>query len=99
MTGARLTALLLAASTVGCSGLTPFATSPRPLALGEKDPGARVAICYNTLKTPADQVRELAQKECLGDTVAERIDTDYRLDDCPALTPGRATFVCKPKPK
>jgi len=99
MTGTRLAALLLTAAAAGCSGLTPYATGPRPLALGEQNPGPRVAICYNALKTSADKVQELAQKECLGDTVAEQGDTDYRLDDCPLLTPARATFVCKPKSK
>jgi hypothetical protein len=49
------------------------------------------------LKTSADQVQQLAQAECLGDTLAERVDTDYRLDKCPVSVPGRATFVCTPK--
>jgi hypothetical protein len=89
-------ALLLAAAASGCSALTPFATSPLAAAPGVKDAGTRVAICFNTFKTPPEKVQELAQAECLGHTLAERVDTDYRMDDCPALTPGRATFVCKP---
>jgi hypothetical protein len=88
--------LSLAVSMAGCSSaLTPFGTAPRGLAAGEKDPGVRVAVCYNGLKTPAEKLLELAQAQCFGGTVAERIDTDYRLDDCPLLTPARATFVCK----
>lgn len=94
----RLTLGLLTAALSACSALTPFATGPLadPKA---KDPGPRVAICYNPLKTPPEKVQELGQAQCLGDAVAERVDTDYRLDDCPVFTPGRATFVCKPKPK
>jgi hypothetical protein len=89
-------ALLLMVVTSGCSALTPFATAPLAAKPGVTDPGSRVAICFNTFKTPPEKVQELAQAECLGNTVAERVDTDYRMDDCPALTPGRATFVCKP---
>jgi hypothetical protein len=97
MRSGRFVALLLGAAAVGCSALTPFATSPFPLPTGVKDPRPRVAICYNAWKTPPEKVQELGQAECLGNTVAERVETDYRLDDCPVLTPGRATFVCKPK--
>ncbi len=94
-----LMALLLMAAASGCSTVNPFATAPAPADPGVKDAGPRVAICYNVLKTPTETVLKLAQAECLGDTVAQRVDTDYRLDACPALTPGRATFVCAPKPK
>jgi hypothetical protein len=97
MTRRRRLALLFAAFTTGCSTLTPFVTAPPPLDQGEKNPGQRVAICYNTFKTPPEKVQELAQAECGANTIAEKIGTDYRLDDCPALTPGRATFLCKPK--
>ena len=92
----RLSPLLLAACVAGCSGLTPFATSPRGLAANEPNPGTRVAVCYNTFKTPSEKLLQMAQAQCGDKTVAEQIDTDYRLDDCPLLTPGRATFVCKP---
>jgi len=37
-----------------------------------------VAICYNTLKTPAEKVQELGQAECFDNSVAVRVDTDYR---------------------
>jgi hypothetical protein len=97
MRSGRFVPLLLGAAAVGCSSLTPFATSPFPTPNGVKDAGPRVAICYNAWKTPPEKVQELGQAECLGNTMAERVQTDYRLDDCPVLTPGRATFVCKPK--
>ena len=92
----RFAVLLAGMTAVGCSSLTPFATGPFPAKRGVVDPGPRVAICYNTLTTSAETLRALGQAECFGNTVAERVDTDYRLDDCPVLTPGRATFVCKP---
>jgi hypothetical protein len=96
---ARGTAALLFAATVsGCSALTPFSTGPLadPKA---KDPGPRVAICYNPLKTADEKVQQLGQAQCSGDTTAQLVSTDYHLDDCPMLTPARATFVCKPQPK
>jgi hypothetical protein len=100
MTGWRVLALLLATAVFGCSSaLTPFETGPPTLPVRIADPGPRVSICYNPLKTPPEKLQELAQKGCFGNTVAERIDTDYQLDDCPILTPARATFLCKPKPK
>jgi hypothetical protein len=99
MSRSRLKALLVLAAVSGCSTVNPYATSPLPADIGVKDPGPRVAVCYNTLKTSAEQVQKLAQEQCFGDTVAQRVDTDYRLDACPALAPGRATYVCAPKPK
>jgi hypothetical protein len=92
----RLLVLSLTAATTGCSALTPFATGPLAAKKGVTDPGPRVAICYNTFKTPPEKIQQLAQAECFGNATAELVDTDYRLDDCPVLTPGRATFVCKP---
>jgi hypothetical protein len=89
------TALVLAMAAAGCTATNPFVTAPRGLAIGEQNPGTRVAICFNSFKTLPEKVQQLAQAQCVGDTVAERIETDYRLDDCPLLTPGRATFVCK----
>jgi hypothetical protein len=86
--------LCLAAVAAGCSALTPFATSPSALEAGQVDPRARVSVCFNPLKTSAEDVQKLAQAQCLGDMVPEKIETDYRLDDCPALTPGRTTFAC-----
>lgn len=94
----RLLPLCLATVAAGCSAVTPFATAPRALEPGQVDPRLRVAICYNALKTSAEEIQKLGQAQCVGDMVAERIDTDYRLDDCPALTPGRATFACVAKP-
>ena len=92
----RLAALALAATLAGCSGFTPFATSPPALAIGEVAPGKRVAVCYNGLKTPPEKLQEMAQAECLGEGNAQPLDTDYRLDNCPVMTPARATFLCKP---
>ena len=54
---------------------------------------------YMSMGLTAEQVQKLAQEQCFGETVAQRVDTDYWLDACPALVPGRATFVCAPKPK
>jgi len=87
--------LLLAALATACSGPTPFVTAPPPLAPGAQNPGQRVSVCYNTLKTSPEKLQALAQPQCPVNTTAERLGTDYRLDDCPILTPGRATFVCK----
>jgi hypothetical protein len=91
-----LVVAVLAACVAGCSGLTPFAAAPRALTPSEPNPGVRVAVCYNTFKTPPEKLQQMAQAQCGEKTVAEQIDTDYRLDDCPLLTPGRATFLCKP---
>ncbi|HTZ35253.1 MAG TPA: hypothetical protein VMB84_04460 [Stellaceae bacterium] len=93
---ARLALMALAAAATGCSALTPFPTGPLASKPGQPD-GPRIAICFNPLKTDAEKVQGLGQAECIGDTVAERVDTDYRMDDCPLLTPGRATFVCRSK--
>jgi hypothetical protein len=91
-----LLALLLAATLAACSGFTPFSTAPPPLQPWESSPFKRVSICYNKLKTPPEKLQEMAQTECLNDGVAQFVDTDYRLDNCPLMTPGRANFLCKP---
>jgi len=90
---------LLAVFVAGCTALNPFPTGPLPADPKVKDAGPRVAICYNPMKTPPEKVQELGQAQCLGGAAAEKVDVDYRLDDCPVLTPARATFVCKPNPK
>ena len=97
MTALRLLVVLAAGLACGCSALIPFPTVPKSPASGVTDPRQRVAICFNTLKTPPEQVQQAAQAECLGDTVAERIGTDYGLDFCPLAVPGRANFACTPK--
>ncbi|MBV8779388.1 MAG: hypothetical protein JO032_00945 [Alphaproteobacteria bacterium] len=97
MRGWRFAALLAAAAAAGCDAVNPFATAPPAAAPGVQDAGPRVAVCYNPLKTSADKVRSLAQADCFDNRVAERVDTDFRLDNCPLLAPGRATFVCRPK--
>jgi len=81
----------------GCTALEPYATFPLPPRPGVVEPGPRVAICYNSFKTPPERVQELAQAECLGDTAAQMVDTDYRVDVCPLAEPGRATFICVPR--
>lgn len=96
MSGRRLLGLVLAAFVTGCSALNPFPTAPLAADPKAVDPRPRVAICYNPMKTPPEKVEQLGQAQCLGGTVAEKIDVDYRLDDCPVLAPARATFVCKP---
>jgi hypothetical protein len=95
-----LLALLAATVLAGCSSyVEPFETYALQPSFGTNDPRPRVAICYNGLKTSDDEIRQLAQAQCIGDAVAERIATDYRLDTCPMAVPGRATFVCTPKKK
>jgi hypothetical protein len=91
----RLGVPLLAVVAAGCSGFTPFPTAPPLLGFGEKNPGTRVAICYNGLKSTPEEIQRLGQGECPSHSLAERIGTDYRMDDCPAMTPARATFLCK----
>jgi len=88
---------LLVAAMAGCSGFTPFPVAPRGIEPGEKNPGTRVAVCYNGLKTTPEEVQKLGLEQCRedGDTSAELIGTDYRLDNCPLMTPARATFLCK----
>jgi hypothetical protein len=92
-------ALLLAADAGlgGCSAFDPYPTYPQPAAAGKKDPGPRVAICYDLLVSSRDDVQKTAQAECAPNTVAKRVDTDWKLDYCPLLLPARATFVCAPK--
>ena len=93
-----LSALLVAAAVSACTALNPFATGPLADPKS-KDPAPRVAICYNPLKTSDEKVQSLGQAQCVGDATAQLVGTDYRLDNCPMLTPTRATFVCKPNPK
>lgn len=82
----------------GCSILDPFPTLPVPLSAGQTPPtGQRVAICYNTVTTSLPEVERLGQQECPANTVAELTDTDYHVQVCPLLIPGRATFLCRPK--
>jgi len=97
MTALRFVVVLAAGLACGCSALTPYPTYPADPVAGHPDPRQRVAVCFNALKTPPETVQQTAQAECYGDTVAERIDTDYVLDFCPLALPGRATFACTPK--
>lgn len=97
MTVLRLVAVVTAGLACGCSALTPYPTYPANPADGHPDPRQRVAICFNALKQAPEMVQQVAQAECYGNTVAERVDTDYILDFCSVAEPGRATFVCTPK--
>jgi hypothetical protein len=89
--------VVAAASLAACSALDPFPTYPQQPVAGVKDAGPRVAICYDLLRSSRAEVQKAAQDECAPDTVAARVDTDWKLDDCPLLLPARATFVCTPK--
>ena len=96
MLGAALT-LAGAAALTACGALDPYPTYP----LVASSPGAgsrhHVAICYNSLSTTLPAVRAAAQQECAADnprSVAEPVDTDWYLQNCPLLLPARATFVC-----
>ena len=97
----RSAAVLLlagAATLAGCGALDPYPASPRAARPGAL-PGPRVAICYNTLATSLAEVQAQAQEECSANTVAQPVDTDWYLQACPLLLPGRATFVCAPAAK
>jgi len=96
MTAPRLLAALSLMLATGCSALTPYSTSPAVPPKGVVDPRDRVAICFNKFKTTAEEVQQQAQGECAKNTVAEWIDTDYRMDFCAMSVPGRATFACTP---
>lgn len=93
------TALLVLVSSglAGCSALAPYPTYPQQPVAGVKDAGPRVAICYDALASSRITVQKAAQDECGPGTLANRIDTDWKLDYCPLLLPARATFVCQPK--
>ena len=88
--------LALAALLAGCSALDPFPAPPRAAEPGAP-PGPRVAICYNTLATTLAEVQAQAQRESPDAAVAEPVDTDWYLQNCPLLLPARATFVCRAK--
>jgi len=90
----RLFVVVAAALSCSCSALTPYPTFSAPVA---GDPRQRVAVCFNKFKNSDEQVQQVAQGECLGNTVAERTGTDYILDYCPFAVPGRALFVCVPR--
>jgi hypothetical protein len=94
---ARVAFLAAAAGLAGCSAFDPYPTYPQPAAAGIKDAGTRVAICYDAVVSSRVEVQKAAQDECLPNTRAMRVDTDWKLDYCPLLLPARATFVCAPK--
>ena len=96
MSGAVLGLLRLTTALAGCGALDPYPTVPRATQPGQPA-GARVAICYNTMKSSLPQVQTEAQQECAANTVAEPVDTDWYMQNCPLLLPARATFVCTAK--
>ena len=79
-----------------CGALEPYPTVPIAARPGAPA-GQRVAICYNTLSATVTEIQAAAQQECPANSVAEPDDTDYYLQNCPLLLPGRATFLCRPK--
>ena len=82
----------------GCGMLDPYPTAPRQPRPGAA-PGPRVAICYNQVNTERAEVQKQAQQECATGTIAEQVDNDWHLDNCPLLLPERVTFRCvKPPP-
>lgn len=91
--------LASAAALAGCSALDPYPTYPRQPEAEAHDARPRVAICYDALVTTAAAVQQAAQQECVANTLATRVDTDWLLQNCPLLLPARATFACVPKPK
>lgn len=97
MIAARCAVLVAAALLIldGCGVVAPYPTAPASAEASDRGP--RVAICYNTLHTTLAQVRAEAQRECGAGTVAEPLDTDWRMDDCALLVPTRATFACTKK--
>ena len=98
MKAAAWVALLAAAAGISaCSALDPYPTYPQPAAAGVEDAGTRVAICYDAVVSSRTAIQKAAQDECGPNTLPMRVDTDYKLDYCPLLLPGRATFVCTPK--
>ena len=89
--------LLVAAGLAACSPFTPPPTAPHAAAAGVRDAGTRVAICYDAVVSSRAEVQKAAQDECMPNTRATRVDTDWKLDYCPLLLPARATLVCAPK--
>jgi hypothetical protein len=91
---AKIALVVAMAGLCGCSAFDPYPTYPQQAAAGVKDAGMRVAICYDAVVSSRAAVQKAAQDECMPDTRAMRVDTDWKLDYCPLLLPARATFVC-----
>jgi hypothetical protein len=93
----RAALMLLAAAVLGgCGALDPYATLARTAEPGQPT-GQRVGICYNSIRSTLAQVQQEAQRECVANTLAEPVDTDWHMQMCPLLLPARATFVCTAK--
>jgi hypothetical protein len=83
----------------GCTLLDPYETVPLKPPPEAHDTRPRVGICYDGLSIKPEQLLAAAQDSCGKDMTPVREDTDYgirTLDVCPALLPGRATFICQP---
>jgi hypothetical protein len=74
--------------------LPPFGTIPPALPKGQTETVTRTAVCYNGLLASDDRVRAIAVEDCGPDTMPERIDWDFNLQNCPLFMPTRATFAC-----
>ena len=87
--------ITLVPALLSCSGsLPPFETVPPAPRAGEDANATRVAVCYNTLTTSAEDVLAIASRSCGVGAKPRAVEHDYSLDNCPLLQPGRATFVC-----
>jgi hypothetical protein len=87
--------LVLTILLAGCSGLTPFETTPLPPLLGAADAQQpRVGVCYNASFATPQQVRDVAAQACGAAGLPQLVEQDMRLT-CPLLTPARATFECR----
>ncbi|HEX4677507.1 MAG TPA: hypothetical protein VH209_19375 [Steroidobacteraceae bacterium] len=94
--------VLVSSGFAGCSALPsdptgPYFTYPPQPVTGDPDARPRVAICYDGSANALTTVQKAAEDECGPGTLANLIDTEWRLYYCPPLLPTRATFVCKPK--
>jgi hypothetical protein len=96
--------VVVSSGLVGCSALRsdptgPYFTYPLQPLTGDNEAGPRVAICYDGSANALPTVQKAAQDECGPGTLANLIDTDWRLYYCPLLLPTRASFVCQPRNK
>jgi hypothetical protein len=80
----------------GCSDFEAFSTVPEAAAPGQPT-GKRVAICYNGMAQSRADIEKAAQLQCGPRTRATSVATDWWMQDCPLLLPGRASFVCTPQ--
>ncbi len=101
MTGLQriaLAALLAGLAQCGrpASVLPPFETVPPTVKNEPANAALRVAVCYNSFTTTAEQVRAIAADSCGVETTPRPLERDLTLAHCPILEPLRATFACEP---